>query len=124
MIVKAFEVRDSMTFIPVIAIKMSPESEYNGRDLFDELESERYLLRRSGFNIPFSHVILCRMDALGQKYAASYDPYGWGGLGNRTLHHAHLYINDNFDELKSGDVIDVEYILNETNKPKKSERFG
>ncbi len=35
---------------------------------------------------------------------------------------AHLYVDEHFDDLKDGDVIDVEYILNETDKPKISER--
>lgn len=40
MIIKAFEVRDRATFIPVVAIKMEPEFEMAG------YISENYLLRR------------------------------------------------------------------------------
>jgi len=36
---------------------------------------------------------------------------------------AHAYIEKNFHNLNSGDVIDVEFILGETDKPKTSERF-
>jgi len=36
---------------------------------------------------------------------------------------AHEYIEKCFDELESGAVVDVEYILGETNKMKQSERF-
>ena len=35
---------------------------------------------------------------------------------------AHLYIEKNFDALKDGDVVDVQFILGESDKPKTSER--
>jgi len=35
---------------------------------------------------------------------------------------AHDYIEKHFNELKDGDVIDVEHILGETTKKKRSER--
>ncbi len=36
------------------------------------------------------------------------------------MHEAHLYINEHFDEMDNGAVVDVEYILGETDKPKKN----
>ena len=108
--IKAFEIRDKGTFIPVIAVKMLPHC-----------EPERYLLRRAGFNFADPSVIVCRMEASGVDRNATYDPYSWGG-GSRTMTVAHDHIQKNFDALNSGDVIDVEFILNETQKPKVSER--
>jgi len=119
MIVKALEVRDAATFIPVIAIKMVPDYVFR----FDETTPERYLLRRAGYNFDDPCVVLVRMECSGVDRNATYDPYSWGG-GSRTMTVAHDYIIKNFDNLNSGDVIDVEFILGETNQPKQSERIG
>ena len=118
MITKAFEIRDAATFIPVIAIKMVPDYVFR----HDETNPERYLLRRAGFGFDDPCVIVCRMEASGVDRNATYDPYSWGG-GSRTMTVAHEHIRKNFDNLNSGDVIDVEFILNETQKPKVSERL-
>lgn len=118
MITKAFEIRDKGTFIPVLATKMVPA---DGVDY----EIERYLLRRAGHGFDFPSIVLCRMEASGVDRNATYDPYSWysWGGGSRTMTVAHSHIEKNFDALKSGDVIDVEFILNETKVPKTSERF-
>ncbi len=116
MIVKAFEVRDSMTFIPVIAIKMIP-TQQGGR-----FEQERYLLARSGYGKdPRANplVMVCRMDANGGANQSAYDPHSWD---NRTMTEAHRFIRKHFDEMFSGDVVDVQFILGEAQSPKLSER--
>ena len=115
MIVKAIEIRDRGTFIPALAVKMVPDVDYYDR--------ERYLLRRAGYGFVNSCVVLCRMEASGVDRNATYDPFAWGG-GTRTYRVAHQYIIDHFDELESGAVVDVEFILKETTEPKKSEREG
>ena len=102
---KVLEIRDRCTFIAVIAIKMEPK---------DEIEN--FYLRREGFIEPH-HVTLMRIE----NQMSHADPYSWG---NRTMTTAHLYILEHFDELKSGDVIDVEFILGETKSPKISERLA
>ena len=48
------------------------------------------------------------------------DPFKWDTC-SRTIHEAHCYIYKHFNELSSGDVIDVEYILGESNIKKRSE---
>jgi hypothetical protein len=116
MIVKAFEVRDKGTFIPVIAVKMIP-TQQGGR-----FEQERYLLSRAGYGKdPRANpiVVVCRMEAAGVDRNATYDPYSWG---NRTMQTAHLHIQKHFDDMFSGDVIDVQFILGEAQEPKLSER--
>lgn len=109
MTIKLFEVRDAGTFIPAIAIKCNPAD-----------ESERYSLGRTGYGtLPenqASYVIFGRLDDL----ELTRDAYSWD---NRTMHNAHVYVRDNFDTLESGEVIDVEYILGETDSPKVSERL-
>lgn len=117
---KAIEIRDVGTFIPAMAIQMVPSASPGS----DEGAAEFYLLRRAGFNLtepPFS-IILCRMEASGVDRNATYDPFAWGTLA-RTMHVAHCWIEEHWDEIRSGDVIDVEFIVGERAEPKLSERL-
>ena len=114
--VKVLEVRDAGTFVPVVAIEMRADMDFPER-----VEQERYLLRRVGYNqerIDEHCILLVR--AVGGK--ACYDPYEWGS-GERTMHVAHLAIAKHWDELKSGDVVDVEYELGLKPTKKVSERI-
>ncbi len=114
---KAFEIRDIATFIPVLATRMLPTAGHGS----EEGQAEHYLLRRSGFNLidPPASVMLCRMDADGRAHQASYDAYGWGMA--RTYGVAQEFIAKNWNTLRSGDVVDVEFILGETKVKKLSE---
>jgi hypothetical protein len=106
---KVFEIRDVETFIPMLAIDINPDIDDGG--------SQRYLMRRSGYPCDGEpNVILTRLDGDG---LATNAPYAWRG---RTYLVAHNYILDHWHELSDGDVIDVEYILGETQTKKKSER--
>lgn len=104
---KCFEVRDRGTFIPVFAMKMTPDN-----------EAQRFLLRRSGYGDGDALIVVGSMHG----GPSSYDPYSWD-RGARTMHVAHQYITDNFDALSDGDVVCVEHILGERAEPKKSERL-
>ena len=107
MIAKAFEVRDSATFIPVLAVKME-----------GNCNEQRYLLRRAGYGGGTEALImLTRLDGGGK---AEYDPYEWP-REPRTMPVAHQYISEHFDQLLNGAVVDVEFILGLTAKPKVSE---
>lgn len=113
MITKTFEVRDAMTFIPVLAIKLQPGC-----------EADRYLLARSGYgSAAFTQesyvLLLCLTHGQGTYNS---DPCEWEHQHVRTIPQAHQYILEHFDELESGAVVDVEYILGEKQTPKKSER--
>lgn len=104
---KALEIRDEGTFIPALAVDMNPQ-----------VDEQRYLLRRCGYPCDGRpNIILTSLDGSGK---ATNDPYEWGG---RTYPVAHNYIIDHWDELKDGDVVDVSFILGETQAPKVSERF-
>lgn len=103
--VKLLEVRDRMTFLPVYAISTKPLN-----------DSQNFLLRRMGFNHGES-VIIARLNG---ETNSSADAYHWN---DRTMQTAHLYIEEHFDALKDGDVVDVEFILGESTQPKISERF-
>ena len=105
--VKVLEIRDEGTFIPALAVNMNPVGEH-----------QRYLLRRCGYPCDGrANVILTRLDGNGK---ATNDPYEWGG---RTWPVAHTYIIEHWEELNDGDVVDVSFILGETEKPKVSERL-
>lgn len=102
---KLIEIRDSATFIPAVAVKLTADS-----------AEEQYLLSCESYDILSHNIILCRLaDGSGSN-----DPYG---QTSRTMMVAHSYIEEHFDEIVSGDVVDVEFILGITDKPKLSERI-
>ncbi len=103
MTIRQLEIRDRMTFIPVLAIKVSGE--------------DGYLLRRAGFSRDYPLVIVVRLSDM----KANYDPFRWMEKG-RTMPIAHAWITEHFDTLADGDVVDVEFIQGETKAPKPSER--
>ena len=104
--VKLFEVRDRATYIPVIAIKMKSST-----------ATENYHLRRSGFSNENPLITILRLNDMKANYGA----YQWESYMKRTMGQAHTYIEKNFDNMKTGDVVDVEFISGETDKPKESE---
>ncbi len=110
--VKMFELRDRGTFIPIMCVRLECSS-----------EEERYLLARGGWgrtNDDFrEHIVFIPMS--GDVRSAWSDPYDHSDVV-RTYREAHFYVIKNWDKLKSGDVICVEFILGERSKPKTSER--
>jgi hypothetical protein len=85
----------------------------------DGNESDRYLLRRAGLDLEGSFNIALFNLQRGDGFL---DPYNWAGAPMvRTLTTAHKYIEENFDALETGSVIDVEFILGETKTIKRSE---
>jgi hypothetical protein len=105
MVIKMFEVRDRATCIPVMAIKM-----------YSADCNEIFLLRRAGYGFEQPLIMLVELC----HNSSSYDPYSWGDT--RTIRNAHMYIQENFDSMDTGDVVDVEFILGEVDTPKISER--
>jgi len=103
---KIFEVRDKATFVVVMAIEIDI-SKVSGQDA--------YLLKRAGFG-----ETLIQLTSFN-RCQSHYDCYEWG---DRTYQVSHNYIQEKWSELKSGDVIDVEFILGETTGPKTSERLS
>jgi len=108
---KIFEVRDRMTYIPVLATRLRPTTEW-----------ERRTIWRAGYdpNRPLDYIIFSRLGGDEQKQQC--DPCGWGE-SSRTMFRAHRYVEENWDTLDSGDVIDIEHIMGETTQPKKSEVY-
>ena len=95
---KLIEVLDRMTFIPVLAVEVSA--------------SDGFLARRAGYGTRC--IVFGKLS--GGLFA--YDPYQHG---DRTMTAAHDYVERHWDELESGAVVDVEYVLGETKQPKRSE---
>jgi hypothetical protein len=103
--VKLFEVRDFAKAVPCFAFLLKPDE-----------EAESFLLRRAGFG--FASPLLM-FGPLDDPSLIHYDPYAHTSLMIRTYRVAHQYALHHWNELKSGDVLDVEFILGET-KTRKS----
>lgn len=101
------ELRDRGTCIPAMVTELSLSS---GED-----DCENKLIKHCGYGI--SPMYLLTKLNNGESHNS---PYKWD-LGSRTMFEAHKYICENFYNLKSGDVIDVEFILGETQTPKTSD---
>jgi hypothetical protein len=109
---KLFEVRDRITFLPVIAIKLEPGN-----------EPDRYLLAMVGYGLRAqkqSQYILMGKLQTGKLKCTPSSHAGYPAV--RTLPMAHHHVLKHWDELTSGDVIDVEFILGEVPAPKISQR--
>lgn len=109
---KFFEIRDSATFIVAAAFKFKSS---------DNKESQ-WLLSRAGYGRGYDqnqYVMVIRLG--GDRPTINHDSYGWEG--NSTMTAAHQYIEDNFESLKDGDVIDVEFITGRSPSKKVSERY-
>lgn len=108
--VKLFEVRDSMTYIPVVATRINVA--------LVKGEQELSLLRKTGWSDSNPAIIVARLgDGHGRV-----DPYDWPG-DTRTMPNAHAHIIANWDTLASGDVIDVEFLLGITKEKKLPDRL-
>lgn len=107
---KTIEVRDAATFIPALAVKFSPTN-----------LDDRYLLARAGYGTHQAeqekYILFGRLDG---HSSLMYSPNQWGG-DTRTMPTVHLHLIDHWDEIESGDVIDVQFLLGETDEPKISE---
>lgn len=106
---KLFEVRDDMTFIPVMAVRFQSSD-----------DAERYLLLAVGFalDLPYPYVFLWRLAALDKR--PTIYPAEWNC---RSMTPAHKYIADNWDELTSGQVIDARVLRGERAEPVISQRL-
>lgn len=109
--VKTFELRDRGTFVPVLCVQLgaAPDSQ------------DEYLIRRAGYAFPLTqYVLMTGLDGGTDKMTC--DPYDWGG--NRTRIACHKYIIEHWEKLQSGQVVDAEFVLGETETSKLSERIA
>ena len=97
---KVLEIRDAATRIDALAIRMKGCNPI-----------QQFYFRCCGYPEDGTSIMLMVL----YTGKATNDPYEWEslGLGPRTMPVAHDWIINHFDELKDGDVVDVEFILNE-----------
>jgi hypothetical protein len=105
--VKLFEVRDVGTTMVVIGLRLGAQSQKESR-----------MLSRCGFEKPSDYVLCGDLD--GGKFAMTYDKYDFC-QDSRTKFVAFGYIQDHWDRLETGAVVDVEFVLNERSEPKAGE---
>lgn len=110
---KLFEIRDRGTFLPVICVKMEAE-----------IEEERYLLAITGYGLQkktqAKYILMGKLQSPDLKF----EPFEHAGYPVvRSLPIAHEYVRTHWDELKSGDMIDVEFISGETSEKKTPQRL-
>ena len=111
---KIFEILDRATYIPVMAVRLQVTDETN--------QNERYLLRHAGYgedDLREGRFILLSTLTGGVGRAVC-DPYDWGC---HTLTVAHSYIAERWNDLRTGDVVDAEFVRGESSAPKSSERL-
>jgi hypothetical protein len=113
--IKFFELRDrNLKFIPIMAINFKNEGKHKLTPHEDALRNY------AGFNGDCG-IILIRLDRVRAEYL---DPvmakYEVGIWNSRTLDTAHAFLNATWQIRKSGEVVDVEYILDETETIKES----
>lgn len=106
--IKLLEIRDRCTLIPVMCIDMN----------LPHTSEQYHLMRYCGFPLDMRpNIVMTELRASGGE--AWNDPYGWSS--RRTMPNAHQFIIDHWNEIEDGDVIDVEFILGETDTKKVSE---
>jgi hypothetical protein len=111
---KLIEVRDAMTCISGVAIKLGPSTS----------EAERWLLARAGYGESpegqAEYVLLGNLD--GGHVLLECDPYFWP-TGGGTMATVHEWITLHWGEFRSGDVVDVEFIRGKSKHPKVTDRL-
>jgi len=100
--IKTIEIRDRGTLIPAFAIEMLPSD-----------EKELFLFKGAGYGWVHPCILLISIEAPWHS-ARSWDE--WKN-SVRTMPVAHKWIEENFDEITNGDVVDVEFILKEKDHP-------
>lgn len=108
---KIFEIRDRMTFIPALAFKLDPKN-----------EAEVFLAAKAGYSghIDMQKTYVFLMPISGGHGYFSSDVYEHRN-GGRTMAVAHKYIEENYETLEHGALVDVQFILGETSQPCESE---
>lgn len=99
---KVLEIRDEMTCIAALAIKMVADTPIEDKFLW-----------RCGYPRGDSPPAVTLMKLSTQE--TTVDPYHWDNI--HTMRTAHLWITKHFDEIEDGQVIDTRVILGEAESP-------
>jgi len=100
MTTKLLEIRDRGTCVPAMAIQVS--------------STDGPIMRRAGYGDCGSILLIMLVHPKVQ-----YDPFAWDN--RRTMGNAHHWIEQNWDDVKDGQVVDVRVILGETATPAPAE---
>lgn len=111
---KVFEIRDHGTFMVGVATKLTEA------DPKDPDDNTGWLLSNIGYKPDTPYPVLLYIPTM--KRAETDYAWAWGS-DKRTLPNAHQFITEHWDEVESGDVIDVRVALGETDTPCQSERY-
>jgi hypothetical protein len=103
---KLLEIRDRMTFVPALAVRVRHEPGDGSRP--------NQLIARGGFHHGEGIYLIRLADARAQV-----DPYEW--LNDRTHKAVHLHLIDHWSEVKDGELIDARVILGEETVPAETE---
>ena len=107
---KLLEVRDRATCIGVMATQIAP---------VNVVQMEMLGKTGWGLDVDTSYFVAVTTISNGISRARmQIYPRDWN---DRTMSVAHRYIEDNFDTLSDGDVVDVRHILGEVEHPASSE---
>lgn len=83
-----------------------------------QVANERWLFRKVGFQLEPKLVIVSKLSSLAQTF------YCFSQQRSETLRAAHEYIQEHWEELASGQVIDVDFIQGRREQPRTSERLS
>jgi hypothetical protein len=128
---KLIEVRDAATCIVMAAIKMEPfkDNALNKypilwRDKSGTVSTmharETWMLSHAGYGFENPLILFFRIDQPSKWKWSSMD---WDPNLDRTFAVTHRYLEDHWDEVKHGDVIDAQFILGETAVQKRTDQF-
>jgi hypothetical protein len=104
--IKIVEIRDRGTLIPALAIRILPSN-----------ETELFLFKHCGYGFRHTCIMLVPIEAPWHSARSSDE---WSDRSARTMATAHKWIEENFDNIENCQVVDVEFILKEKEKPCKS----
>lgn len=95
---KVLEIQHSGQKVPVMVVRLDPASKQ---------EQHLFVMAGYGFSpdVQREYFLMVEMKKMG---GANIDPFSWK---ERTLQEAHNYIRCNWLHVRSGDTIDLDYIL-------------
>jgi len=102
---KLIEVRDHATFIPALAVRIGDEAR----------EEDQFIRRRAGWSV--GTIVLTNLSTM-ETHAALTE---WSN--HRTMPTIHKYLQNNWYDVVSGQVLDVAFIKGEADYIKLSERI-
>lgn len=115
------EVRDEGTQMPCMVTAVNANTL-----ILDDRDDDAWLVQRAGWGgeqvgLYFVELLVepgCDSWAKASPYQYELHTVSKGFDGSRTLRIAWTWVMQHWDEVESGDVIDVQYILGETDAPK------